>query len=102
MGIFFNRKNKNKNNEVTLTDAGAKTIGQVMADWYMTSPDYIKSYAISYYKEYMYVKIYYIEMTVPQKNDLFIEISELETDWTFLGVQEYYENHEMCFVFRKR
>ena len=96
-GIF--RKKKAINQQVII--CAPKTIGQIMAEWKITAPEYITDYNISYYEDYMYIKVYYTQMSIPQKNDLYLEIAALDTDWSFLGVREYYENHEMCFVFRK-
>lgn len=97
-GIFRRRK---YSDEIQTATTASRTIGQVMAEWRLAAPDYITGYDISYFEDYMYIKIYYTTMTIPQKNDLFLEISEIETEYSFLGVREYYENHEMCFVFRK-
>lgn len=99
MRRFFKRRKYS--DEIQSTAVTPRTIGQVMAEWDLTAPDYITSYDVSYFEDYMYIKIYYTIMTVSQKNDLFLEISEIETEYSFLGVREYYENHEMCFVFRK-
>ena len=54
--------------------------------------------------EYIYFKVYYIDfLSVEDKNEIFISISSLPLNkgTTFLGVREYLENHEMCFVFKK-
>jgi len=97
-GIF---KKKKYSDVTSVTLPTPRPIGQVMAEWNLTSPDYITGYDISYFEDYMYVKIYYTTITISQRNELFLEISEIETEYSFLGVREYYENHEMCFVFRK-
>ena len=96
---FFRRRKYS--DEVQPTTPIPRTIGQVMAEWKLTAPSYIANYNISYFEDYMYIKIYYTTMTTSQKNDLFSEISEIETTYSFLGVREYCENHEMCFVFRR-
>ena len=55
--------------------------------------------------DYFYFKVYYDgSLTVEDKNEIFVSISSLPVDkgCMFLGVREYLENHEMCFVFKKR
>ena len=55
--------------------------------------------------EYFYFKIFYENsLTIEDKNEIFVSISSLplSEDHVFLGVKEYLENHEMCFVFKKR
>lgn len=55
--------------------------------------------------DYIYFKIYYTgNLPVEDKNEIFVSISSLpfNDDISFLGVREYLENHEMCFVFRKK
>ena len=54
--------------------------------------------------DYVYFKVYYTEgMSVEDKNEVFVSISSLPYDkkHEFLGVTEYNDNKEMCFVFRK-
>ena len=54
--------------------------------------------------DYVYFKVYYTEgMSVEDKNEIFVSISSLPCDkkHEFLGVTEYNDNKEMCFVFRK-
>ena len=54
-------------------------------------------------KDYIYFKVYYIELSVEDKNEIFVSVSSLPCDQNheFLGVTEYTENHEMCFVFKR-
>ena len=54
--------------------------------------------------DYVYFKVYYTEgLTVEDKNEIFVSISSLpcSKNQAFLGVTEYNDNKEMCFVFRK-
>lgn len=55
--------------------------------------------------EYIYFKIYYEDgLSTEDKNEIFVSISSLplNNEHMFLGVKEYIENNEMCFVFKKK
>lgn len=55
-------------------------------------------------EDYVYFKVYYTEgLTVEDKNEIFVSVSSLPCSkkHEFLGVTEYNDNKEMCFVFRK-
>lgn len=53
---------------------------------------------------YIYFKVYYFEnLSIDDRNELFVSISSLpcDTSYHFLGITEYLDNKEMCFVFKK-
>lgn len=56
-------------------------------------------------EDYYYFKVYYTgNFTVDDKNETFVSVSylPLSKEHIFLGVKEYLENNEMCFVFKKK
>lgn len=91
---------KKKHKEVV--EAPTKqSIIEVIKTWKETAPEYITSYETGTWEDFIYVKIFYTKMTSEQKNDLYVEISNLSCLETFRGVREYIDNNEMCFVFKK-
>ena len=86
-GIFRRRK---YSDEMQTAITASRTIGQVMAEWRLTAPDYITGYDISYFEDYMYIKIYYTTMTIPQKNDLFLKTDFLRKSSLLSPVPSFY------------
>lgn len=65
----------------------------------------VASTEIVEFENYIYFKVYYTDsFTTTDRNEVFVSISSFPPDenYTFLGVREYLENHEMCFVFKRK
>lgn len=55
--------------------------------------------------DYVYFKVYYEgNFTLEDRNETFASVSSLplNKNHIFLGVKEYMDNSEMCFVFKKK